>query len=423
VSEKLDPGLAGKILRRMGETGQPPERGALKVNVGTEEFLDVLRNEYLIPIRDARANSTFKLVQAPFGGGKTHFLHCLREMAWKEGFATALVGVSPKECPFDQLAQVYQKVAQTLEAPPPSDEVECDHGIGDVLRAEVRKRQDAFGADEVQDWLEGELGQARVDNHAFRRAVLLFMEAALEGRREREALLESYLRGESVSRKELQPLAIRDVLEERNAFGFLKSLIQVFNVLGMPGVVLLFDEIDRVMSLTVRKKRTIADNMREMIDCCGQSTLPGLVFVYAVPPEFLTNLVPEYPALEQRLKGVQRFSTLSPMNPVIDLDHLPVGSDEILKRIGHRLLEIFQAAHEGTLNADLQKGNVDVLAAVMAESQLESGARRTFVKSAVQLFHAQARGGENKMTVEAARALVEGGREAPPGFEGEEVFG
>ena len=81
MSEKLESGLAGQILRRMGETGQQPERGALKVNVGTQEFLDVIRDEYLVPIRDARANSTFKLVQAPFGGGKTHFLHCLREMA------------------------------------------------------------------------------------------------------------------------------------------------------------------------------------------------------------------------------------------------------------------------------------------------------------------------------------------------------
>ncbi len=74
--------VARHIIQRMGETGQPPERNALAVNVGTDEYLNVLREEYLEPIRQHGRNSSFKLVQAPFGGGKTQFLHCLREVAW-----------------------------------------------------------------------------------------------------------------------------------------------------------------------------------------------------------------------------------------------------------------------------------------------------------------------------------------------------
>jgi hypothetical protein len=77
--------LARHILMRLGETGQPPERGALEINVGTDHHLEALRREYLVPMRESGLNSTFKLVQAPFGGGKTQFLHCLREVAWQEG--------------------------------------------------------------------------------------------------------------------------------------------------------------------------------------------------------------------------------------------------------------------------------------------------------------------------------------------------
>lgn len=423
MTDQIDPGMAYRILQRMGETGQPPDRGALKINVGTQEFLEVLRKEYLIPIREARCNSTFKLVQAPFGGGKTHFLHCLRETAWEEGFATSLVGVSPQACPFDDLALIYRAVARELEAPPASENVECDHGIGDVLRAGILDRRDTHGLAGVRDWLHNEIGRVKVDNHAYRRAAVLFMEAVLDEKPEPEALLEGYLRGENVSRQELQPFGIREVLEEKNAFSFLKSMTQVFHALGVPGVVLLFDEIDRVMSLTVRKRRTIADNMREMIDCCGQSSLPGLVFVYAVPPEFMTNLVPEYPALEQRLRGARRFSVLSHMNPVIDLDHLPSGSEDLLHQIGQRLLDVFRASGHRELDEELQKENVDTLATKMSEHQLESGTRRNFVKTVIQMLNEQARGEEKKLEAGDIRSLMGTEGFAQPAFDDEEVFG
>ena len=134
VAEEIGPALARSIVSRMGETGQPPERGALAVNVGTDDVLSVLREEYLVPMREAGRNSSFKLVEAPFGGGKTHFLYCLREVGWREGFATSIVDVSPEECPFDDTLRIYQAVVRQLELPPDSLAVVPDRGIDAVLR-------------------------------------------------------------------------------------------------------------------------------------------------------------------------------------------------------------------------------------------------------------------------------------------------
>ena len=39
------------LLLRMGQTGQPPERGAMRVNVGTDMLLKTLDREVLEPIR------------------------------------------------------------------------------------------------------------------------------------------------------------------------------------------------------------------------------------------------------------------------------------------------------------------------------------------------------------------------------------
>lgn len=381
--------LARAILQRMGETGQPPERGSLRVNVGTEDVLELLRSEYLVPIRESGRNSSFKLVQAPFGGGKTHFLHCLREVGWREGFATSLVGISPQECPFDDTVSIYREVARRIELPPETEDEESEPGIDLVLRALVERRAAQYGVDAVRAWLAEEFSRARVDNRAVRRAAEVYMTAVLERDDEKEDVAAAFLRGEDVRREELAPLRIREQLEPKTAFAFLRALVQVLRALEVPGLILLFDELDRVMSLSVKRRKAIGDNLRAMIDHCGQATLPALLWVYAVPPEFLTTVVPEYPALEQRLRGAAEFSAKSPLGPVIDLDHLPLAPEELFRRIGLRLLELFEQAYGRELDHGMQERNLALLAKAMAEDALESGTRRIFVKRAVELLHGQ----------------------------------
>ncbi|HPF15177.1 MAG: DUF2791 family P-loop domain-containing protein [Planctomycetes bacterium] len=380
---------ARSIVERMGETGQPPERGALAVNVGTEEVLEVLRQEYLIPIREDGRNSSFKLVQATFGGGKTHFLHCLREIGWREGFLVSLVGISPQECPFDDTLRVYQAVAKQLELPPTDDSAQAVRGVEAVLARLVLEKVASSGEKAVRTWLTTEFRRAPIESHALRRAVYLFLLAVLDGDDATEEILAAYLRGDHVSAAERGQFQLREELDSKSAFRFLRSLIQVMRELGVPGLILLFDEMDRVMSLSVKRRKAIGDNLRQMIDHCGQATLPALLWVYAVPPEFMTTVVPEYPALEQRLRGAGRFSLASPLEPVIDLEALPLEPEEFFGRIGQKLLQLFQLGRPETIDMDLQTQNVALLADHMALNALESGSRRIFVKRLVHMLHGQ----------------------------------
>src|SRR5690606_23163187 len=108
--------LAAHILQRLGEAGQPPDMGIGWINVGNESFLQVLTQEYFQKL--LLSGSSFKLVQGYFGGGKTHFLLCVRELAHKHQFATALVELSPTECPYDDSLRVYQAVSRRISSPP-----------------------------------------------------------------------------------------------------------------------------------------------------------------------------------------------------------------------------------------------------------------------------------------------------------------
>ena len=402
------PERARHILDRMGSTGQPPERGARFVNVATEELLAVLREEYLLPMKGSGRNSTFKLVQAPFGGGKTHFLHCLRELAWSEGFATSLVGLSPKECPFDRPVLVYKEVALRIELPVEDLDEESSQGIDRVLRQIAVARIEAHGAEAFLEWLDTEFRRTSIENRSFGRAVREFLEAVAREQLDSEELLGDYLRGEQIERGELTAFHLRNCLGDDVAFQWLRSLAQALSALGLPGVVLMFDEMDRNMSLATRRRQAIGDNLRQMIDYCGQSMLPGVVWCYAVPPEFMDTIVPEYPALAQRLKGSARFSGVSPMQPIIDLDHLDLDSVELLQAIGFKLLALARLAHAHEFDDKMQHANLSALATELGERSFESGTRREFVKAAVSLIEAQRREGERPLSGEEIRRFAGG---------------
>ena len=262
--QEMTPELAQHVLDRMGTTGQPPERGAQHVNVATGELLDVLRDEYLRPMKASGRGSTFKLVQAPFGGGKTHFLHCLRELGWTEGFATSLIGLSPKECPFDRPVSIYREVARKLELPVEELDVEPSQGLERVLRQVARERVEEGGEEAFLEWLRSEFTRANIESRAFSRAVRAFLEAIVTDDLDAEEVLADYLLGEDVPRQELQPFRLREALDDESAFRWLRSLVQCLAALGLPGIVLMFDEMDRNMSLSV------APAPRHLATTCGR---------------------------------------------------------------------------------------------------------------------------------------------------------
>ena len=130
--------LARQIVEALGSYGTPPTKGVQYFNVGNTSLLEALDEFYLSSyLRDGGA--TYKMVVGDYGSGKSHFLYCLRDMAWDRGFAVSKVDLSPIETPYNDQRSVYAAVARNLIWHEADDELSDETGLTRFLEGPLRR--------------------------------------------------------------------------------------------------------------------------------------------------------------------------------------------------------------------------------------------------------------------------------------------
>ena len=409
--EELSRTQARRILAQMGENGKPPDLGVSHVNVGNESYLRIIDEVYVQDLVRTAEGSSLKLVQGIYGAGKTHFLYCVRDLAWRSDLLTALVTLSPKECPFNRPVAIYRAVAQRLELPR-GPEGEETRGIDDVLRRDLEQHAAAAGQEATRAWVDGTLARAPLTRHSFRDAAVGFARAVLDGDEAAARRLGAWLRGEEVTLSEAKAAGVYEVPSNENGFSMLRSLVQLVHRLGHEGVALLLDEAERRMSVEAKPTKATAeamDHLRELIDLCGRDELPRTLILYAVTPAFVEHVLPLYPALQQRLgQPIQFLSAHNPKAPVVDLEALDLEPCKLLVEVGKRLVRVARRAYDWAPDEAIVAANLERLAATVAEEQLEVGHRRFFVKLWIRLLDQLRLGRERELSDDEVAALVRG---------------
>lgn len=422
----LTPILARHIIEVLGSAGAPPSRGVHYFNVGNHSLLDALDKFYLSSyLQDGGA--AYKMVVGDYGSGKSHFLYCLRDLAWNRGFAVVKVDLSPVETPYNDQRLVYAAVAQNLIWHETDEAISDQKGlpiflegalarmVGDELTLSALNHPNYRG---LVDTLEA----SSIDNLAYKNAILAYLDAILRGQEERRDALTRWLTGEVTTPADtvlLREVGVTGKITRTNAFAMLRSLVQTIRALSFSGLILLFDEVDRMASIGGKAEKLATDNLREVIDRC-RDELPGAMFVYAAPPQFINDIVPRYPALQQRVRAPGRFSHANHFSPQIDLEHLDLAENDLMLAIGEKLIPIYEMAFDVTLDRQVQYANAAILANVARDVFLDISHRRLFVKAFVTELARQQAGGQHLLTEEEATAIIRGqvdeltGGETPP---------
>ncbi len=417
-----EPVLARRIIEVLAQSGTPYSKGVSYYNAGNESLLNTLDTHYFGSFL-ADGGAVFKLVVGDYGSGKSHFLYCVRDRAWQRNFAVSKVDLSPKESPYDNQQRVYAAVASSIIWHELGTLSEDERGLTRFLEGTLRRMVHPHGLDiedagaaelpEVQAFLQT-LEATTIDSLSFQKAIYGYFWALLRGQELRQESLTRWLHGEAVSTidmKDLRSIGVTERINRSNAFKILRSLCQVVRAIGYTGLVLLFDEGDRMMSVGGRSEKIATDNLREVIDRCRED-LPGAMFMYAVPPAFLHDVVPKYPALQQRVQAPGYFSRTNPFSPQLDLNRLDIPDSELLTEIGYRLQTIFEIAYNYKLNADIQAQNIQILSQVARESYLAISHRRLFIKTLVTEWYRQKEEGEQVINPEYAQASIRGQSDA-----------
>lgn len=384
----MDRQLARAIVSKLGATGTPPEFGIEEFTVGLERYLQVMEEEYLDGIL-RHGLSSFKLITGNYGGGKTHFLYCVRNLAFRHNYCVAYVSLSPTECPFDKLELVYKAIVANLAPPHPTDQPGgvWSSGIEQVLRRWVEKQR--AESDTQERMREHLAGLPAPESTSFGNAVRGAFETLVAEDIEGFSEVVQWLKGEETHRDTRVRFRISERVDKATAFRMLRSLIQWVHAIGYSGLVLLFDEAERGMSITsARDKKRALDNLRQLVDECGNSRLPGAMMLYAVPDE---NLLFEgsggvYEALKQRLRS--GFSEVNPVGVRINLEELGIEPAEFLARLGDRLAELFETAYDVKLPRERRDRALKLLAELAVSAfVLDVSYRRLFVVAAVEILH------------------------------------
>ncbi|MCP4418833.1 MAG: hypothetical protein GY805_19630 [Chloroflexi bacterium] len=418
--------LARKIIETLGSFGTPPTDGIQHFNVGNQSLLDALDEFYLSSyLQDGGA--AYKMVVGDYGAGKSHFLYCLRDIGWKRNFAVVKVDLSPTETPYNDQKLVYQAVANNIIWHEAAEGVSDESGLMRFLEGTLER---ITGSEISLDTLSNPLYRglvdtlemATVDSPAYQTAVLAYFDALIRQQEERLDSLSRWLMGEKTSpadTKILREVGVTGKIFRTNAFRMLRSLCQMIRALSYSGLILLFDEVDRMASVGGKAEKLATDTLREVIDRTRED-LPGAMFIYAVPPQFINDIVPKYPALQQRVRAPGRFSRINHFSPIISLDHLDLNEDDLMMAIADKLIPIYEIAFDAQLDHKTQRANAVILANVARDVFLDVSHRRLFVKSFVTELSRQQYGEEHLITEPEATAILRGqidelsGGETPP---------
>ncbi|MFT5193847.1 MAG: hypothetical protein ACI9EW_001412 [Cellvibrionaceae bacterium] len=414
LEESISKTTARRIIETLGSFGTPPTRGIQHFNVGNRSLLDALDSYYLSSyLQDGGA--VYKMVVGDYGSGKSHFLYCLRDIAWSRNFAVAKVDLSPVETPYNDQKLVYRAVANNLIWYNPDEEVSNETGL--TLFLERMLQSIAKGPldlsvlnNPLYQGLIDTLEATTIESQPYQMAVLGYFDALLRQQDDRLESLTRWLMGEATSpvdTKILREIGVTGKISRPNAFRMLRSLCQVIRALSFSGLVLLFDEVDRMASVGGKAEKMATDTLREVIDRTRED-LPGAMFVYAVPPQFINDIVPKYPALQQRVRAPGRFSKTNHFSPIISLEHLDLNEDDLMLAIGEKLIPIYETAFDTKLDQAIQLTNAAILANVARDVFLDVSHRRLFVKAFVSELSRQDHMGEKTLSESDAKAVIRG---------------
>ena len=414
----ISPYDAKRLLSNLRNTPTAPGKYSHFINVGTDYILDALDHNYFRG-ELAEGLGCFKYLEGDYGSGKTQFIHSLAQRAEEQDVVTAIVTVG-QECPFNSPVAIFCAIMESFQ-PPLQAQLNGNNGKGleVLIDTWIDRRIRELGAEPGND--VPELVQRQIEQQIgglWRGAPDPQMASALVTLSQRllklacgavdsvgDSEIIAWVRGDKVRSSTLRNMSLFEPARDDNAFRRLKTVVAFLRTrMAYKGFLIAFDEGTRTSSFrrgSVKQRQAI-ENLLTMINQNAEGEFGGVMFLYAATPDFRSEVISTYRALQDRIGG-KAFSKGSPMVPLINIEE--ANSREVICDIGKKLLRVFAQAHNNPWDQATQMANMQAIVSAQEELLFETPKPRFFVYQYCRFLYQQLET-ENHISAEQASNFV-----------------
>ena len=358
-----------------------------EISVGLEPLTDFIRDQYYRPYI-ALGGSKIKFVTGKGGSGKTHFLRLLSAEARDGGFVT--VHISARDVWLHDFKEIYAeifkqsglmpclercaaKIAAELgydygSVPPGQSFVDYLSSLGEL---------DAIAKKEIRNQLREMFIRNPVMDNNFAVACSLLAGGILGHpileSANRDLLLSWLSGGGDVKLPALRGLGLSPAkITKFNARHMLRSLLEVLGASGMPGMIVMVDDLEAlnqatsldVIRYTKMRRDDVYESIRELID--EIDTLKNIMFFFAFDRVLLDDEragLKSYQALWMRMQNEIVSSAFNKFSDFYDMDKYAEHAydSRVLVEMSARFAEAMR--REGAKAAPIGEGLAEELIA------------------------------------------------------------
>jgi hypothetical protein len=366
--ERLDPVVADRIIEAL-RLGEVPDVGLDAIGTGIEPHLAAFETE--LP-RVARGDGRVRFLRGDFGTGKTFFLKSFGARARAAGFATAYVRINYPEPSLGKLLSLYAATTRDLQTAGRQTGAFRETVDAWLYRAMERVGDPRFGTpvdvadplfdDAVDKQLRTMLGSLFDDAAVYAQVVAAYSKALGADEPDIARGLLQWLSGdEHVDAAVKRYAHVRGTLKQLDALPLFSGLVAMLTQSGSKGLVLLIDEVERVLH---RPQNQRADAYRSLQNLIGALTtnLGNVLLVVAGTTSFFEDRkgVRELEPLRQRIETT--FDDRYPDLEAVQVRLPPFDRSRLLE-VGRRIVQIYaEHAHDSALAVRVGDGAVGALA-------------------------------------------------------------